>query len=436
MHPMPHSEAQDVAKWNVCGVCGTGLTVAWGGSWGINGYVVRCGKDATHEGTERVRTLTQAYRHGASLPLPIENRLDKRFGGTRMDSVALSKLEPTEMQERIVTASAQFGFSLDKNGVVKDLTVKDIAYLGAYCRDYGLDPMLGEVCLFHGRPYVMIDGLRRKAQETGQYAGLVMRPVTDRDEKLGCGYDAQDIVFLATAKRLLPGGQVAEFQRYGAVTGEERREMSKNNPQHHRFPVLAKKPSEMAQNRAERHAVRTAFHFEWPGVVEELSVVSASDVPEGRDQELAEVKQAAEEEQPVEAEFHVVDPETGEILDESPLSAPTHDFPIDVLHEEHADAAGEPGPPASDESDPFGGEIPSYGPNEVERRKAFIAAASRWGWQRGPDDSRMQRWIAAEFRDPETEETRAWAALTAAEQDRAVHFMTLEGPNRHYEETK
>jgi len=430
MHPMPHSEAQDVAKWNVCGVCGTGLTVAWGGSWGINGYVVRCGKDATHEGIERVRTLTQAYRHGASLPLPIENRLDKRFGGKRMDSVALSKLEPKEMQERIVTASAQFGFSLDKNGVVKDLTVKDIAYLGAYCRDYGLDPMLGEVCLFHGRPYVMIDGLRRKAQETGQYAGLVMRPVTDRDEKLGCGYDAQDIVFLATAKRLLPGGQVGEFQRYGAVTDEERREMSKNNPQHHRFPVLAKKPSEMAQNRAERHAVRTAFHFEWPGADAEMPVVSVSEAPAATELKAVDHEQPAPEDEAVEGEFNVL-PSNDEIQ-AGAASPPTSA----TLEEEHADAAGEPGPPASDESDPFGGEIPSYGPNEVERRKAFIAAASRWGWQRGPDDSRMQRWIAAEFRDPETEKTRAWAALTAAEQDLAVHFMTLEGPNRHYEETK
>ena len=318
MHPMPHSEAEAIAKSSVCAECGSALTVAWGGFWGIDGYVVRCGKDTTHEGVERVMTLTQAYRQGASLPLPIENRLDKRFGGKRMDSVALTKLEPKEMQERVVTASAQLGFSLDKNGMPKALTAKDITYLVTYCRDYGLDPMLGEVCLFHGRPYIMVDGLRRKAQETGRYAGLSLRPVTDEAEKVAAGYQPGDIVFQATAKRLMSNGHVAEFQRYGGVTEAEQKEMSRNDPKQHRYPVLWRKPSEMAQNRAERHAIRTAFHFEFPGVEEPPPIVTVEGTPDGSDEEPS-----AEDEKPIDADFKV--------LDESPVSEPTPDLPIDVL---------------------------------------------------------------------------------------------------------
>jgi len=59
MHPMPHSEAVEVAKRNVCAECGNPLTVAWGGSYGIDGHVVRCGRDVTHEG--RRIAMAQAY---------------------------------------------------------------------------------------------------------------------------------------------------------------------------------------------------------------------------------------------------------------------------------------------------------------------------------------------------------------------------------------
>ena len=33
-----------------CAVCSSMLTVAWGGSFGFNGYVLRCGNDSSHEG--------------------------------------------------------------------------------------------------------------------------------------------------------------------------------------------------------------------------------------------------------------------------------------------------------------------------------------------------------------------------------------------------
>ncbi len=46
---------------------------------------------------------------------------------------------------------------------------------------YGLDPLMGEVILYQGKPYVTIDGRLRKAQEHEQYAGLECRPATDAE---------------------------------------------------------------------------------------------------------------------------------------------------------------------------------------------------------------------------------------------------------------
>lgn len=352
-----------------------------------------------------------------------------------MDSTALTKLEPQEMEARIETAAKQFGFSLDANGIPRALTKTDLAYLGQYCRDYGLDPLLGEVCLFHGRPYVMIDGLRRKAQETGQYAGLTIRPVVDREEKQGCGYEPHDIVFLATAKRMLPNGQVAEFTRYGAVTDAERKEMSRrgDTPRH---PVLSKKPAEMAQNRAERHAIRTAFHFEFPGVEAEPSLVPEITVSGGPDD--AETAAPVVEGVAVEGEYTVV-PETGEIVehgsrDEPPVEEPPGLWAEDDWPPRMPEAKEGEAEPSAQETE----KIPSYGKNELDRRRALYEGAAAWGWDvigKTEDLSRLTAWVRAETEALLGDDKR-WGDLTAAEQNAVVHWLKLEGPNRHYEETK
>ncbi|GAI65469.1 unnamed protein product, partial [marine sediment metagenome] len=37
--------------------CGAGLTLAWGGSWGINSYVIKCSKDINHSQIARPASL-------------------------------------------------------------------------------------------------------------------------------------------------------------------------------------------------------------------------------------------------------------------------------------------------------------------------------------------------------------------------------------------
>ena len=39
-----------ITETHVCVECGAELTLAWGGAFGIDGYVARCGTDPHHQG--------------------------------------------------------------------------------------------------------------------------------------------------------------------------------------------------------------------------------------------------------------------------------------------------------------------------------------------------------------------------------------------------
>jgi len=162
-------------------------------------------------------------------------------------------------------AAKSFGFVIDEHGIARAPNSEEIKLLVRYCLTYGFDPLLNEVCLYQGRPYPLIDGLRRKAQETEQYRGLRMEVVKDKDLKKALGYGEDDVVYKAIVKKE-EGGQISEYERYGGVAKWEIEEMSKRDPSKHRYPVLHQRPADMAQNRAERDALRAAFSFRFPGI--------------------------------------------------------------------------------------------------------------------------------------------------------------------------
>ena len=48
---------------------------------------------------------------------------------------------------------------------------------------YGFDPLMGEISIYQGRPYVSIDGRYRKAQETGNLDGVSTRPANKQERE-------------------------------------------------------------------------------------------------------------------------------------------------------------------------------------------------------------------------------------------------------------
>ena len=57
MIAVEYDKGKEIADTCVCGECGAGLTLAWGGAFGHNGYIVRCSKDITHSQVARPASL-------------------------------------------------------------------------------------------------------------------------------------------------------------------------------------------------------------------------------------------------------------------------------------------------------------------------------------------------------------------------------------------
>jgi len=252
-------EANRTARKFRCAECGGLLTIL---ADPLERFKVVCAANHEHQGYARNPSLTQLWRQGAALPIEVVNRLEKKFGGEQMATTEIMKLDKAEVERRMKVAMKHFGFVVDQYGASRAPNIEEMVLLVDYCLTYGFDPILHEVCLYQGRPYPMIDGLRRKAHETGQYRGLRLEPVIDPAFKVALGFQPMDIVFKGTVRKVEADGTVGEYERYDGVTEGEINEMSqKGTP---RNPVIAKRTANMAQVRAERDALRAAFSFQFP----------------------------------------------------------------------------------------------------------------------------------------------------------------------------
>ena len=57
MIPVDYEKGKEIAETCICGDCGAGVTLAWGGYWGINSYVIKCSKDIKHSRIARPASL-------------------------------------------------------------------------------------------------------------------------------------------------------------------------------------------------------------------------------------------------------------------------------------------------------------------------------------------------------------------------------------------
>lgn len=73
---LTRESAKDFVKNYLCSECGSFLSLAWGGKWGINDYVVRC-KNLQHTGFAKEKSLTQKWEDGDSLPIYMINNIER-----------------------------------------------------------------------------------------------------------------------------------------------------------------------------------------------------------------------------------------------------------------------------------------------------------------------------------------------------------------------
>jgi hypothetical protein len=210
-----------------CAVCGHDLQIAWGGAYGHNSYILTCGVIEHHGIT----------RHDKEE----ENKRKEYFS---MDSTALQTMSQTDMVARVNMAKFP-----------KDLTPADKALLAQAAITYGFDPIMGEISIFQGKPFISIDGRYRKAQETGLLDGVETRPAT-KEEKTQWEIPDGDYFFRADVH---VKGMKLPLTGWGRV-----RKAEVGNGQG--FQPVQNNPQRMAEKRAEAQALRKAFHIPLPSL--------------------------------------------------------------------------------------------------------------------------------------------------------------------------
>lgn len=218
-----------------CGDCGSGLSIAWGGAFGINQYIIRCTKNIEHDKMTKYNRKQEEYMS--------QVRTD-----AGMDSTALMRMDENTMLARINVAKFP-----------QELKPNEKRLLAIACITYGFDPIMNELTIYQGQPYVSIDGRRRKAQETGLLDGVDTRPAT-KQEKADWEIPEGDYFFHCD---VFVKGASHPFVGWGRVRKAEV-DKAKANTRAADFLPLATDPQGMAEKRAEAKALRKAFHINLP----------------------------------------------------------------------------------------------------------------------------------------------------------------------------
>ena len=224
MTPMEYDRAEALAARHTCGECPGGLGVAWGGFAGIKEWVLRCNKDTGH-----VRIRPKIYsRRGFEMP------------GNALATTGMGK---AEMVERVKTASEIGMVATDFSGA---LSPAHRVMVASMALAYGLDPLMGELAILYGKPFVTLKARRRKDTENGHKPDISFRLLTldeqeyfEKTEVLKSG-DAAIYCILKTE-----WGTTVEG--IGTVHKGERN------------PAVGKNPLEMLQKRAEARAREMAY---------------------------------------------------------------------------------------------------------------------------------------------------------------------------------
>jgi len=304
---------------NTCGKCGSRLTIAWGGQSGYDGYILKCASDFNHDTTTRHDNKR-------------EQEINEIRRVRKMDSKALMLMDENTMLARVNMAKFP-----------QDLTVPDKKLLAVAAITYGFDPLMNEISIYQGRPYVSIDGRYRKAQETDKLDGVETRPATKQereDWQIPEGdYFFRAEVYVKGASRAFVGwGRVRKSETIGGQG----------------FKPVETNPQRMAEKRAEAQSLRKAFHIPIPSLEEigmEDDGYKATVVVEEPAKIAEKPKPKASKEAPEADKRGVFEKEGRDITKEAlaKKQEPSASAPEQVLHpetvEEQADAPTEAPPP-------------------------------------------------------------------------------------------
>lgn len=193
----------------------------------------------THQGYRRLHSPSEAYRLGEYVS-PYLEQIFERKGRKRMTG-DLAKIDEAGMTARVDMARFPQQLTIDQKRMVVKVALT-----------YGLDPLMGELTVYHGNPFISIDGRYRKARETGMLDGVETRPATV-EERSAWGIEAGDYFFRCEVWRK---DASRPFVGWGRIRAAETKGDS-------HLPLVAQ-PQRMAEKRAEAQALRKAFGIPLP----------------------------------------------------------------------------------------------------------------------------------------------------------------------------
>lgn len=232
---LTYDELQKLSRSHVCGKCGSGVTVAWID----NQYVLRCAKDLNHG------TIANKERYPDYLKKEIYKSM----------TTQISKMSDQRMLKRIDAAKFP-----------EQLTKEQKQVLARVALDYGLDPLMGELMIYQGKPFVSIDGRLRKANESGDFDGIESRPATQEERKARGTPEGNKLWKSEVFKK----GCGHSFVGWGEIKAKEM-----NGNEH--LPNTAW-PDRMAEKRSQVMALRLAFYLPLPSIEEPLEEMAQSAV--------------------------------------------------------------------------------------------------------------------------------------------------------------
>jgi len=229
---MDYHQMRDMEKTHCCAQCRGALVTIWDKN--LSQYRLVCGIDRSHEGYQSILSPHDQARRG---------EIDESFAGVTPANVEPSTEAGEQLLGRVLDRDLGSGEVIPRNKVLA---------LVKWADSLGLKAYLGHVCLYHGRPYITIDGYYYLNRKLKQPYTIGVRPATDEERKLHRVAEG-DYCYIAEAwaeRQKLPTTGL------GIVTSDEIDAKAKGKPDQYRAPVVHQHPQRMAEKRAEWQLLR------------------------------------------------------------------------------------------------------------------------------------------------------------------------------------
>ena len=249
--PVDVDAGHALAKKFRCGECGSRLSVAWQGApppaWGKGTWVLRCGKDPAHSTIQRTPRTRQLFDSEKDwVEVDIMSQREVGIPGA---------LAVPQTREAMLERANQ---TLKAGLWPQTMTPDQKALMVQVALAYGLDPLMGELVIYQGKPLVTINARRRKDVEAGHHPSIKFRFLT-AEEKQGYSdvgaMSEGDLVQVA----ILTTEWGNSVECIGKVTAAERAAPSTRSARGLAHPIVADNPIEMCQKRAEARARLMAY---------------------------------------------------------------------------------------------------------------------------------------------------------------------------------